>query len=47
MYRVSQLPELQRLHLFREIKLHALLDHTNIIGFYAAFMVRGDVEAAD
>ncbi|KAG2424299.1 hypothetical protein HXX76_014677 [Chlamydomonas incerta] len=37
-YRLSQLPELQRLHLFREIKLHALLDHPNIIGFYAAFM---------
>ncbi|EFJ45821.1 hypothetical protein VOLCADRAFT_93937 [Volvox carteri f. nagariensis] len=37
-YRVSQLPELQRLHLFREIKLHAMLDHVNIIAFYAAFM---------
>jgi aurora kinase len=38
-YRLAQLPELQRLHLFREIKLHSTLDHVNIIGFYAAFMV--------
>ncbi|PNH05299.1 Aurora kinase A, partial [Tetrabaena socialis] len=37
-YKLSQLPELQRLHLFREIKLHAMLNHENIIGFYAAFM---------
>ncbi|GLI66730.1 hypothetical protein VaNZ11_010671 [Volvox africanus] len=37
-YCLSQLPELQRLHLFREIKLHAILDHVNIIAFYAAFM---------
>ncbi|KXZ45585.1 hypothetical protein GPECTOR_53g78 [Gonium pectorale] len=36
-YKLGQLPELQRLHLFREIKLHAMLDHPNIIGFYAAF----------
>lgn len=37
-YRLSQLPELQRLHLFREIKLHSGLTHPNIIAFYAAFM---------
>ncbi|GLC46038.1 hypothetical protein PLESTB_001025300 [Pleodorina starrii] len=37
-YRLAQLPELQRLHLFREIKLHSLLHHHNIIDFYAAFM---------
>ncbi|KAG2496439.1 hypothetical protein HYH03_005663 [Edaphochlamys debaryana] len=37
-YKLAELPELQRLHLFREIKLHAVLDHPNIIGFYAAFM---------
>ncbi len=38
-YRLAQLPELQRLHLFREIKLHSGLTHPNIIAFYAAFMV--------
>ncbi|GFR46115.1 hypothetical protein Agub_g7604 [Astrephomene gubernaculifera] len=37
-YQLGGLPELQRLHLFREIKLHSALHHNHIIGFYAAFM---------
>lgn len=39
-YTMSDLQELQRLHLFREIKLHARLSHPSLIAFYAAFMVR-------
>jgi aurora kinase len=38
-YKLAELSELQRLHLFREIKLHARLSHPNLVCFYAAFLV--------
>lgn len=42
-YPVAHLAELQRLHLFREIKLHSSLEHANIITFHAAFMENDNV----
>lgn len=38
-YRLEACGEQERLHLFREITLHARLSHPNVLQFYAAFKV--------
>jgi serine/threonine protein kinase len=32
------MPELERVQLLREIRLHGRLDHPNVVTLYAAFM---------
>lgn len=39
-YRLTNLNELERLHLFREVTIHARLHHPQVVEFYAAFKVR-------
>ncbi len=39
-YELHQLSKKQRYHLFREITIHARLNHVNIVQFYTAFVVR-------
>lgn len=38
-YKLAGRSDLERLHLFREVTLHARLHHPNIVQFYAAFKV--------
>lgn len=38
-YRLASCSALARLHLFREVTLHARLDHPHIVQFFAAFKV--------
>jgi aurora kinase len=39
-YRLADQCDLQRVQLYREIRVHSRLQHQNIVQFYAAFLVR-------
>lgn len=38
-YKLKGMCDLQRVQLFREIRLHSSLQHVNVIQFYASFLV--------
>jgi aurora kinase len=38
-YRLADQCDLQRVQLYREIRVHSRLQHQNIVQFYAAFLV--------
>lgn len=42
-YSVPDMEPHNRVQMLRELRLHASLDHPNIVNFYAAFMVRARV----
>ena len=39
-YRLSDQCDLQRVQLYREIRLHSKLYHNNVVQFYVSFLVR-------
>lgn len=45
-YALSSICELYQHQIFREVRLHASLQHENIIKLYAAFKVRGAAASA-
>ena len=38
-YKLDDMMDIQRIQLFREIRLHSSLQHRHIIQFYACFLV--------
>ncbi len=38
-YKLAEQGDIQRMQLYREVKLHATLRHSNIIQYYACFLV--------
>lgn len=42
-YKLAEQGDIQRMQLYREIKLHSTLRHTNIVQFYACFLERNRV----